>query len=131
LKTIFTFFDLFTLILFFLSLIGLLLFEVSIFDQAFYFVGFFWFLLMSVRTKNVKKRFSLLHVLFLLNDWFSSKLDYKEEKGPSSFIQWAFPVSVGLLMISFSREKGSFYFFGLLLGGVVNYFQSQLFTKKI
>ena len=95
-----------TFILFLLSFLGLLFFEISIFNQAFYFVGFFWFLLLSVRTKNVRKRFILLPILFWLNDWFSSKLDFGEEKGPSFLIKLAFPVTVGFLILSFSKGRG-------------------------
>ena len=118
-------------ILFLLSFLGLLFFEISIFNQAFYFVGFFWFLLLSVRTKNVRKRFSLLPILFWLNDWFSSKLDFGEEKGPSFLIKLAFPVTVGFLILSFSKGKGALYFIGLFLGGMIHYLQVQLLAKKV
>ena len=118
-----------TFILFLLSFLGLLFFEISIFNQAFYFVGFF-LVYCLVFVKNVRKRFSLLPILFWLNDWFSSKLDFGEEKGPSFLIKLAFPVTVGFLILSFSKGKGALYFIGLFLGGMIHYLQVQLLAKK-
>jgi|TARA_Y100001954_G_scaffold103338_1_gene112482 hypothetical protein len=131
LKKIFTFFDLLTLILFFSSFFSLLLFKVSIFDQAFYFVGFFWFLLLSVRSTKVKRRFSLLQTLFFINDWFISKLSFEEEEKPNFLTILAFPVSTGFLILSFSGKKGLLYFFGLALGSIINFLREQLLAKKV
>ena len=130
-KTIFTFFDFCTLILFFFSFILLLILKVSIFDQAYYFMGFFWFPLLSVRSASVKKRFSLLQVLFLLNDWFTSKLNFMGQENPSFLLKLAFPFCVGFLILSFSIGKGTIYLLGLCLGGFINYLQDRLFTKKV
>ena len=130
-KKIFTFFDLLTLILFFSSFFSLLLFKVSIFDQAFYFVGFFWFLLLSVRSTKVKRRFSLLQTLFFINDWFISKLSFEEEEKPNFLTILAFPVSMGFLILSFSGKKGFLYFFGLALGSIINFLREQLLAKKV
>ena len=131
-KSIFTFFDLMTLVLFFSSFFGLFLFKVSIFDQAFYFMGFFWFLLLSVRSVRVKRRFSLLNILFLINDWFISKLSFDEGENESSFFSHlAFPLSMGFLIISFSGKKGFLYFFGLILGSIISFLKDRLFAKKV
>ena len=131
LKKIFTFFDLMTLILFFCSFCGLLLLKVSIFNQAFYFIGFFWFLLLSVRSAKVKRRFSLLQSLFFIDDWFISKLNFDDEKDPHFLIKLVFPASIGLLIFSFSEKKGFLYFIGLVFGLIINFLYLQLFTKKV
>tara|TARA_Y100001970_G_C14173819_1_gene825743 strand:- start:1319 stop:1729 length:411 start_codon:yes stop_codon:yes gene_type:complete len=131
LKKVFTFFDLMTLILFLMSFFGLVLFRVSIFDQSFYFMGFFWFLLLSVRPNTVKRRFSLLQILFFINDWFISKLRFDDDKESHFLFKLAFPISVGLFILSFSGKKGLLYFFGLFLGSIINFLRGQLFTKKV
>ncbi len=114
-KKIFTIFDLVTFIFFILNLFVFNFLDISLSNQAPYFLGLFWFFVLNPKEKRPRKRFSFLTIISFFDQsmkkWFQS--NFIE-------VQWVggliIPLVVGLIMSYFLRPGYAFYFFGLFFG---------------